>query len=340
LAAVVILYVAGVLIYSSISAFKPDHKEDAEIINSEKPFTIIRDSLRLMTWNIGYAGLGEEMDFFYEGGRKVRPDSKLSIKYFNGIKFFIKDNNYIDFILLQEVDFDSKRSYGLNEFKNLSETLPEFAAIRAVNYKAAYVPVPWLNPMGRVESGLATFSRYQPREAVRLATPGNYSWPKSLYLLKRCILFTRYKVEGKGDLVLMNIHNSAFDDADKLREAEMGMIREIAVKEFENGNFVVIGGDWNQSPPGWDDRFEHGYVQQTVWPLPATYMPQGWHCAFDPSIPTNRDVTEPFDKTTTKTTILDYFVVSPNIEIMDVKTVDLQFEYSDHQPVLLNLILK
>jgi hypothetical protein len=72
--------------------------------------------LSMITWNIGYAGLGKEMDFFYEGGRQVRPSFELSEKYLEGIISYIGLNRSTDFFLFQEVDLRSKRSYNKDQF--------------------------------------------------------------------------------------------------------------------------------------------------------------------------------------------------------------------------------
>jgi len=39
------------------------------------------------------------------------------------------------------------------------------------------------------------------------------------------------------------------------------------------------------------------------------------------------------------TTTIDYFIVSPNIKVLQTKTIDLNFENSDHNPVFIKLCL-
>jgi len=38
--------------------------------------------------------------------------------------------------------------------------------------------------------------------------------------------------------------------------------------------------------------------------------------------------------------VIDYCLISPNIDMIEVKTIDLKFENSDHQPVLAKVKLK
>jgi len=293
----------------------------------------IQKNITLLTWNIGYGGLGKEMDFFYEGGKLVRPTEEMNAKYLKGISDFLEKESYRDIILLQEVDFDSKRSYQQNELAAIKENLPAHVVTKAINYQSKFVPVPFFEPMGKVKSGLVTFSRYQPEQSERLASPVSYGWPKRLFQLKRGFLVNRIAVSNGKELVLINLHNSAFDDADELRDAELGMLGDLAMKEYANGNYVIAGGDWNQSPPGMNRSDISRYKAKTVRPLDKDLFPVDWIWAWDKHLPTNRDVDTPFDVTSSKTSILDYFLLSPNIELVDVQTFDLHFENSDHLPV-------
>ncbi|MCD4698855.1 MAG: endonuclease/exonuclease/phosphatase family protein [Bacteroidales bacterium] len=340
LLSVFVLYIAGILIFGLITEYHPDTEEVIIPENKSKSDIGVSDTLTLLSWNIGYAGLGKEMDFFYENGKMVRPSTSQHEIYLKGISEFIEKYSNTGFIFLQEVDFKSKRSYKTNEFDLLKEILPSHNAVSAINYKSGFIPIPLQNPMGRVNSGMATFSEYQLKNTKRLVTPGKHKWPKRMFMLKRCFLISRIDAANGKNLVLINIHNSAFKDEKKLREAELEMLRSVILKEYRLGNYVVVGGDWNQNPPGMDVTNIGKYISKDAWPIPEGYVPAGWNWAYDPGLPTNRDVNKPFDFTRTTTTILDYFLASPNIEVLNVKTFDLEFEYSDHQPVLLTFKLK
>lgn len=339
IAGVALLYGLVVLGFTSVTEFRPG---DETKIPMQKEADVLPDSAvySMLIWNIGYAGLGSEMDFFYEGGTTVRPSKEQNTRYFKGIIDFLAKNDTLDFILLQEVDFRSKRSYRVNQLKTLQTILSRYKVCHAINYKSAYVPSPVFTPMGSVQAGLATFSKYNPRSATRIATPGFYSWPKRLFLLKRCFLESRHALKNGKSLVIYNIHNSAFNDASDQREKELEKLRALIIDEYKEGNYVVVGGDWNQNPPGWNPEQSTKYMTQQRWPIDPDYFPKGWTWSFDPGLPTNRDVHEPFDPANTPTTLLDYFLVSPNVQIITVKTNDLGFQHSDHQPVLMSFKLQ
>jgi len=341
LAVVALLYFAIVLIYSTFTEFEPEPSEKISS-NPQKPETIIPlpAELSILTWNIGYCGLGKEMDFFYEGGKMVRPDELQSRKYFKGITEFLTANDSVDFFLLQEVDFNSKRSYFQNQAEVLTAAVSRFSYSKAVNYQSDFVPVPFLEPMGKVNSGLITLSGFTPSESFRISTPGSYSWPKRLFMLKRCLHISRFPLQNQKELVLVNLHNSAFDDADALRDEELKFIKAFAMVEFQKSNYVILVGDWNQNPPGLQMHDSVPYQVKSLRPIPDDLMPGDWIWAFDSRLPTNRDVDKPFEVTSTTCSLIDFFLVSPNIEVLKTRTINLEFENSDHLPVIIKVRLK
>ncbi|HNM26060.1 MAG TPA: hypothetical protein PKL15_11550, partial [Saprospiraceae bacterium] len=134
-----------------------------------------------------------------------------------------------------------------------------------------------------------------------------------------------------------NLHNAAYDPGDKIKAIQLPRLREIALQEFEKGNYVVLGGDWNQCPPYF--RFDtfmpgntQGYEQGNI---PDDFFPEDWHFAYDATQPTNRKARDPYIKGETFVTLIDFFLVSPNVRIKKVQTVGQDFQFSDHQPVWL-----
>jgi hypothetical protein len=100
----------------------------------------------------------------------------------------------------------------------------------------------------------------------------------------------------------------------------------------------ITGGDWNQNPPmaEFPSNFISGDVSKTIsQKIPKDLFPLDWNWIFDPEMPSNRNVDEPYTRGETPTTIIDFFVVSPNISVEMVKTQDLGFAWSDHQPVIM-----
>ncbi|HOI86645.1 MAG TPA: hypothetical protein PLV51_02170 [Lentimicrobium sp.] len=335
-AGIVILF-ALFLAVQTIAEYKPDERE---YFDAKGEATAIPDTLTITSYNIGYCGLGAEMDFFYEGGTMDRPTREQTGVFKQGVLDRLQQFNSSDFILIQEIDTCSKRSWYVNQMQDLSRALETYVAFFALNYKA-WVPLPVAKPMGKVRAGQATFSRYNPSEVVRYAFSEGYSWPMSLFMLKRCYLVTRYKTSGGNELVLVNIHNSAFSDAAEIRKTELAELKQLMESEFAQGNFVIVGGDWNQNPLGFDTTgLLPNYLPKVIVPpIPDDFLPDGWRFAFDPLHSTNRDVDVPYTAGKTKTTLIDFFALSPNVALLNAETTATGFAEADHQPVTVRVAL-
>jgi endonuclease/exonuclease/phosphatase family metal-dependent hydrolase len=330
------LGLAGLIGYATLSDYRPDpaalvyENQDAEVITHRKTF-------RLMIWNIGYGGLGRDMDFFYDGGKQVRPEKQTLEKNIAAIETFISEQREVDFFLFQEMDQGSKRSYGMNQYSRVAGLFPEFFSGFGKNYDVFFVPLPPFNPLGRVLSGLQTLSRFEAVSIVRYSFPGNFDWPKGLFMLDRCFLAARYRLDTGKDLLVINTHNSAYDDG-TLRRNQMVYLKDFLIREYEKGNHVIVGGDWNQCPPDFKPDFKFNLVDnEERIDIDKAYLP-GWKWAYDGTVPTNRRLFAPYNEKSTLTTVIDFFLLSPNIEIMEVQGIHLNFEHSDHNPV--NLLIR
>lgn len=329
---------ATLIIYAVISDYKPAPQE--EIFKSGKA-DILDDNLEisLLTWNIGYCGLDRDMDFFYDGGKKVFTSREKCLANLNAVKNFFEKNDSVSFILIQEIDKNSKRSYHLNEYDTLSRNMPGYHPFFAKNYDVFFVPVPPSSPMGKVESGLAIFSKYQPASSVRYTFPGEYGFPKQLFMLDRCFLVNRYPLENGRELLIINTHNEAYDPGE-IRKTQMAYLKEFLLAEYGKGNYIITGGDWNQSPPGFQPGFKGNKVNTDQMMMDKDYMSSDWNWVFDNRTPSNRSVSSAYDPATTTTTVIDLYLLSPNIECVRFEGVDLGFENSDHNPVIISAKLK
>jgi len=337
-----LLVVIGFMTYSTLAKYKPEKIVALEIHQPVlKSNVVSKDEFNILTWNIGYAGLGKEMDFFYEGGKMVRPTSALNQQYFNNILNELKGADSADFIFIQEADQHSKRTFYTDEVKGIQDKLKEYFSVFGVNYDVPFVPIPIMEPMGRVKAGQMTLSKMAPDSAWRFALEGSYGWPKRLFLLDRCFVLTLFKLPSGRMLSLINVHNSAFSDAAEARQKELNLLKKEMIGLYNQGLYVVVGGDWNQNPPGFDPKlFDDGNKGYAFEHVPESFRPEGWSWAMDKSKATNRNVNEAYVKGKTLTTMIDFFIVSPNVEIVSVKTNPNGFVNSDHQPVALKVRLK
>ncbi len=340
---VLILIVLGLfLLFIQLNDFNPPAQMKLTTEGIAKKRQLADAPIRLISWNIGYGGLGKEMDFFYDGGNKVRATKEQSQEWMHQISRWIAQNSDVDFLLLQEVDFKAKRTYFKDQSQQLAPLLPYHEMIRAVNYKIPFVPVPVYNPMGKVEAGMLTFTAHKSFENIRFAYPQIAGWPDRMFLLDRCFIKSRFATSLGNELVVFNTHNSAFIDDPAKMQQELQTIRDQMLLEYQLGNFVIAGGDWNMNPPDLQninystgDRFTAAPVH-----FPDHFLPENWKFAFDPKAPSNRQLHEAYQKGITGTTTIDYFILSPNISLKNIETIDLNFDMSDHNPVMIAINLK
>jgi len=335
----IILFLGGFLFYSTLSDFQP---EPEILILEPSDYSSISDSaFTVMTWNLGYAGLGSDMDFFYDGGKQVRTSEENTKRNLNQIINFIQLQKNVDFFLFQEVDVQAKRSYYINQRDTIEKALPEYLSLFAENYIVDFVPVPFTEPMGSVRAGLQTAGKYIPTQSTRYSFPGNFDWPTRIFELDRCFMVNRYHLVNGKELLIINTHNSAFDDG-TLKRQHIEYLILFLKKEADKGNYFVVGGDWNQNPPGLDvSRFgNHSDSESFILSMiDKDIFPSKWIWAYDPTTPTNRSNVKPYEKGKSSTTVLDFFLLSSNLKVNFITAIDLNFENSDHQPVIMSFEL-
>ena len=337
----ILIYIIVVLLINTIRDYKPVSGPIENISNTVGESISADQYFTILSWNIGYGGLGKEADFFYDGGKMVAPGKSEYTHYLAGILESLNSFKGLDFIILQEVDTASARSYYVNQHKEISSLLKPFNSIFIKNYDVVYVPLPFFNPMSKVVSGLSFFSDHHVSEVNLVVFPDNYSWPKSLFLPDRCFLLISHELDNGKKLHIINTHNSAFDDG-SLRNAQLELLFIHMKALYEKGDYVIVGGDWNINPPGYKNiPFISGDISFQLDFSTVLFKTNAlWSVIFDQDYPTNRDVSSPYESGLSPTTILDFFVCSPNIRVIEAKTFYDGFQFTDHQPVYLKFELK
>ena len=348
------------LAVSRIAEYRPSAKETT-VFDSENAIGL-PDTITILTWNIGYAGLGNNMDFFFDGGKKVRDSRQRTGKNLADIISVLREAD-ADIILLQEVDRDSRRSYRTDEAAVLEAALPGYTLSFAANYKSWWVPVPLRNPMGRVYSGLLTLSRQRPLRSERIGYPSEFPFPRRMFDLKRCLLASSFLASNGDTLLVANTHNTAYDKGN-MRSEETRFLADYLKRNLREGIQSVTGGDWNQYPPGYrpstPELSNPRFVPRAI---DTTFFGPNFRFVWDPKEPTLRYLDGPFDLDRVigdkakekglgysslpewkrallpRTTLTDFFVVSDAVEILSVETLPLDFRTSDHNPVRIRITL-
>ena len=344
-AGVLLLAVAALLIWLTVREYRPAAVQPAEFQKQGDVSVPLSpgDSLTLLSQNTGYAGLGADSDFFMDGGSDVSPTKEQERANRGGIaqQLLARD---ADVYFLQEVDTGSSRTGGVDQSSFYWEAVSgyDFSTAYALNYSCDFVPFPW-PPLGKVHSGLQTLSRFTVDTAERVALPCPFSWPVSTANLKRCLLVSYVPLEGSDkQLVLVNLHLEAYDDGEG-KAAQTKMLMDFLSAQYEKGNYVIAGGDFNQTFPGALDAFP--IQDPALWTpgvLEKDVLPPGWQFACDLSAPSCRLLNHPYDPDPAGNQfyVIDGFILSPNVSLDRVETVDCQFAYTDHNPVAIRVTLE
>lgn len=322
---------------------------------------VLGEEMSVLTYNLGFGAYSPEYSFFLDtgvmnDGREVRGIyakgmSKEDVqKNLDGqIKTAAEAD--ADFCLFQEVDERAHRSYKIDMRKGMTDGMNGYANTYAEYFHTAYLLYPFGDPMGSANAGLLTLSKFEISSATRRSFPVTDHAIDKLFDLDRCFVVHYLPVEGTDKmLVLINLHMSAYDKGGTIRAKQLEMLNKVLSAEREKGNYVIAGGDFNHCLIA--DEFEseeealtHFSSEQRVpeWVknsvLHKSDLAEGFSIAADKVTATCRGADIPYEKGVNYTTTVDGFIVSDNVLVTEVKTVDTDYAYSDHNPVKLTFEL-
>lgn len=329
---VLLLVLVSFVSYLSLNEYRPTATEKLTPTKGEKMIDQ-KQALTITTYNIGYGGLSATEDFFMDGGKNVQPPNKEFVqKNLEAIAQTLHTAQ-ADINLLQEVDRNSQRSYFMNQEAYLQEKL-HLPSVYAYNFLVDFVPFPF-PPIGRVASGITTFTDYHMTAASRIALPVPFKWPVRMANLKRALLETRFPIaDSEQELVVFNLHLEAYDNGEG-KIAQSKKLAELLANEYQKGNYVIAGGDFNQVFEG-----SHPFpvVSKDSWQaetLAKKDLPEHFDFAYDDTYPTVRVLNGAYtgDYATSQVYVIDGFIVSDNLAIDAVQVTNTDFKATDHQLV-------
>lgn len=301
-----------------------------------------KESYTIMTYNIGFGAYQPDYSFFMDGGKYSWGKDKESVtEAVCGVGGVVSSVNP-DFALLQEVDRDGTRSYHIDELELLNQYIKGYYYTYAQNYDSPFLFFPPWEPHGANKAGIVTFSRGEITDAMRRSLPISESFSKFLDL-DRCYSISRIPIKDGKMLCIYNIHMSAYGSSVEMRNRQIAMLCEDMQADRQTGNYVVCGGDFNHNL-----RIEH-QENEPDWAhlFPREKLPEGFRMALDEvedeaavSHNTCRDTGAPYDEDTTYTVTLDGFIISDNVTVNNYYHLDCGYQYSDHDPVVMEFVLE
>ncbi len=341
LLAIVIGYVA----YVFISYHRIDDNLQLEVNNPDDVAAVVPtgSELSLHSWNIGFGAYVQDYTFFMDGGKESRARSKdiLNENMENIIDEL--DDMDSDFYAIQEVDFDSTRTYHVDEAEMIKDEFDDYANTFAQNYDSPYLFWPIIKPHGASKSGLLTMSKYEMASSLRRSLPIQTDYAK-LIDLDRCYDVVKYPADNGKQFVLINLHLSAYTTDPTIADKQLDMLYEQIETEYESGNYVICVGDYNKDLVGDNSLFNNTSDESWAKPFKKEALPKGFSLVknYDPAnlVPSCRNCDIPYVEGETFVITVDGFIVSDNIEVVEAETLDKEFMYSDHNPIKLVFKLK
>lgn len=353
LISLVTLFVIGYVIYMSVNYYRIDDFQAIETNNLRTEVLKLSEEYTALTYNIGFGAYNHEFSFFMDSGvmndgtevtgtDSVAKNKDVVLTNTNG-SIDVSKNESADFYLFQEVDTNSTRSHKVNQHEMIRDSFSEHSSVYAVNFHSAYMLYPFNEPHGIANSGILTLSKYKIDENIRRKYPIDESFFTKFFDLDRCFLVSRLPVENGKELVLINSHMSAYDKGGLIREKQLNLLNSFLEEEYNKGNYVIVGGDFNHDIAGMIEGFESQQkIPNWVFELNDENIANGYNIVKSENfneVATCRSTDIPYKKGVNYIAILDGFIVSDNIEAT-AKNIDADFLYSDHNPVKLSFKLK
>lgn len=326
---------------------------------------------KALSYNIGFGAYSQDFTFFLdegydENGKKTcgywstgRTLEEVEYNTTGSVNVTGEENP--DFLFLQEVDTASTRSYWINQDKRFREAYPTYDHVFANNFHTAFLPYPLYDMHGKVNSGLTTLSRYHVTSAERKSYSVSKSFSK-YFDLDRCFSSSTVEVENGKTLYIINSHMSAYDKTGLIREKQVEELKSYILEKYNEGNYVIVGGDWNHDLLTYNPDF--GYTKNNR-PYNETKKDPNWLSPmFDEdgkdlygvpfkvvasdNFPTCRNNDIKYEPGKTYICTVDGFLISDNIEVVDHKTIPTTggklgyegFAFSDHNPTMMEFKLK
>ena len=362
--AVILLALAGYIIYLYASYHRIEDNLELQVettkeITDENILTT-GQKYSALTYNIGFGAYTPDFSFFMDGGKSSWAKSKDSVlETVQGAGELAASKNP-DFALIEEIDLDSTRSYHVNEYNILKDCFPDYYYVFAQNYDSAFLFYPFTQPHGSSKSGIGVFSRYPVTSALRRSFPVSTSFTK-FFDLDRCYSISRVPVDNGKELVIFALHMSAYGNSDAIREGQIAMLTADMQKEYEAGNYVLCGGDFNhdlkasadeENPEtGKDDQnniSSDKEYESWAYPFPREELPDHFSFCLD-QLPEEersnlwnsaRNADMEYVPGETYTVTLDGFIISDNIDCISYENINTGYSYSDHDPVYVEFKLK
>lgn len=333
-----LLVVGGYVVYVLIAYYRiGDMPTDVEQVATDT--LSVGEAHTVLSWNIGFAAYSRDFSFFMDGGTESRAYSEAEVyRNLDGILARLLSEN-ADLMILQEVDTDATRSYSVDQRAYLGAAFPARSSTFAPNYDSPYLFYPIFSPHGASKAGLFTLSTKSISTAERVELPVEEGFMKFLDL-DRCYHKMTLPTNNGKTLCLYNLHLSAYTSDGTIATDQIKLLMADMQAEYDRGNYVVAGGDFNK-----DLRGESTAIcgDENTWaqPFPTALLGEDFSLIADHGQTHScRNCDTGYVPGVTFEVTVDGFIVSKNVTVNSVTTINEDFNHSDHNPVKMSFTLQ
>lgn len=366
----IIVIVGGYLLYIVASYSRIGNVSLDVTNNSTLESVNTSETYSITTYNIGFGAYSQNYTFFLDSGYDDNGNetvghygkalSKDDVLFnTNGAIKTIQEKSP-DFALFQEVDTNSTRSYHVNQYEKITSNFTTYDQTFCSNFHSTFLPYPLYDMHGSVQAGLAIMSKYKVSSANRYEYTISNSMSK-FFDLDRCFAVNTISVSNGKTLYIVNSHMSAYDSGGTIRKQQMLELNNFLTKCQENGDYVIVGGDYNHDLITYNPSFSYtsenrAFNMTKKAPDWIAYffnedgtseLIDGYSVYADDSNPTCRNNDVEWDPNNTFVCVVDGYIVSDNITVSLVQNIQTKqgnknldgFAYSDHEPVYMEFSL-
>lgn len=360
IAIIAVCVLGGYVVYLQSSYKRIEDMKYIQVQDNQTNRIVIGTDYSIATFNIGFGAYSQGFSFFMDEGLMESGEStkgEYSRAYnkeevennTKGAISLVQNQALSDFYFFQEVDTDSSRSYYVDQSQMIRDSFSNYSSSFATNFHTGQLFYPLSEPIGKINSGIMTMSKYSVNYSIRRSLPVTNNFIEKFFDLDRCFMVTKVPIYNSNkELVLINAHLSAYDDGD-IRTQQLAVLYEYINYEYNTkGNYVIVGGDFNHSLAGDASVFKNK-MQVPDWckSLPDEYSEAkfneiGFNINYDLSttIGSCRDSSRYYEEGVNLEVILDGFITSANVLVKKVETIDGDFKNSDHNPVRIEFCLQ
>ena len=295
------------------------HKEEySKIVEVDIPISISNDSIySIVTYNIGYLS----------GMTNNRAVEKKKSLFDSNLELVKKEfgNLNPDIIGFQEIDYNSSRSFGVNQQDEIANLGYAYIG-QAVNWDETYVPFPYYPisaHFGKINSGQSILSKYPILEQNRivLERDGTNWFYRDAFYLDRILQVVKIQLDNEQEIIVMNLHLDAFNK--ELRKVQFDRVM-VEFNNYKKEFPVILMGDFNSDP-----TYPNPVINQLLNDESlgnAAFKKDDYSFTFNSNVPFER---------------LDFiFYEMSKIEILDSRVLQEFGQASDHYPVYMQFKIK